>query len=184
MKVYRSYNKLIITFLVFFALSMSTSLVIRSIVPLPFIVVLSSLIFISTFVIFFEIQKAKVAKSLAIRLFPTEKNTIFIYDNGLTFDFYENLLIVNKQALIICTCHNLAQRKWNKLLKKESILQVILHKNVSSIKVEGENMININHLNQHYTIKHFKYLIELENLLMVNNYEKIDNSYMYVGLDQ
>lgn len=185
MKIFRSYNKFIYTFLIIYLLSTFPLLIGFGILPFSAISIFSSFLIVLLVTIIFEVQKSKVAKSLAVRLFPSEKNTIFLYDNGVRLDVFENILILNKQAFVICTFHNLAQRKWNTILKKDSILEIIMYKNINSIKLNYDSKkIVIHFLNRKYEIKCFNYIKEFEALLVQNNYEKMGNEYVYVGQDR
>lgn len=185
MKIFRSYNKFIYTFLILYLFSSFPLLFILSILSFSGTLIIASSLLVLIVTIIFEVQKSKVAKSLALRLFPTEINTIFLYDNGVSLDFFENILILNRQAIVICTFHNLALRKWNTILKKDSILEIILHKNINSIKLNSTSKkIVIQFLNRKYEINSFNYLKEFETLLVQYNYEEMGSEYVYVGLDR
>ena len=178
MKVFKSYNKVIVSFLYFLIFTFSTSTIIWMFVHRPRILVISSILFALFFAIIFELQKPKMAISLNNRLFPNDKGTIFFYDEGRSYDFAESFLIINSKSIIICTCYSQGQRLFNRLIKKQTMLDILLHANIIYIKlIEDTNDIIIHDATRETIIEKFDYLSQFEDALLVNGYVKTNNTY-------
>lgn len=176
--IYRSYKKAIVT-TCFFVIILVSSWVIFHSVGQSLVYIAGTLGFTLAAVIMFEFQKNTLSRSLADRVLPGKGNNIFIYDNGITKDIFENILVVGSGGIVICTCYLPAQRGFNRFLHKESILEIIMPSSIKFVQVDKElKEIEIATEYKKFKIEMFNKITQLESTLLENGYTKINNKYM------
>ena len=178
MKVYKSFNKIIVTFIFLISGSSLIWLCLFFLAPRPFISAITTICLALLGAIGLEYQKPKIAKNLEERLFPGSRGSIFFFDNGKSFDFFESFLILNDKSIIVCTCYNLGQKAFNKLIKKETKLEILLHPNVLYVKIVNNDII-LHSNNRETIIKDFDYIPQFEEKLLAVGYTRSNSTYSY-----
>ncbi len=101
---------------------------------------MSNIIFLTIFAIIFEVQKSNMARRLADFLSNDKGLDIFIFNNGKSFDPFENFLIVDNSNIYICSYYLPIQQKLNFLINKKLELIKIAFSDIQEYIIQDNNI--------------------------------------------
>lgn len=88
----------------------------------------------------FEFQKYTIAKSLAKKISDKNIVDIFIFNNNLHSDPFENLLIIDNSKITFCSYYLPIQSKFTALIKKKLEMRIIRLTEIKSYRIVGNNI--------------------------------------------